>query len=223
MKKPLLLLLVLCLAVPVIAQTVSVRRAVLFSAMLPGTGELYSHSYNKGAMFLGAEMAILFTWWRLQQERQWKIDSYQAFASQYAGVPKGSDDNVYRRLQSYYSNEDYNAGIIRDARNYFLIYKNDPEAYEEYVSANIYSGDDAWQWQTHSKWYEFQTLRNEKQNLEIYAKFALGAALINRIVSIIDAARTARGYNEQALLNGTISVQPDWHKMGFFINYEYSF
>ena len=227
MKRIMLICLIACLALPALADTaqpkpVSVRRAVLYSALLPGAGELYAHSYNKGAFFLGTELAILFTWWRLTEEREWKIDSYKQYAAQYAGVPITGDDEVYRRLQNYYGSEDYNDGVTQDARNYFLIYLNDPEAYNEYISANIYTGEDTWQWQTQANWRQYQRLRNEKQDLEIYAKFALGAALVNRVISLIDAARTARNYNK-GLLNGSLSVVPNWEHQGFMVNYAYRF
>lgn len=227
MKKLLLSLLVLTLLTPILAQSteakpVSIRRAVIYSALLPGAGEIYAHSYNKGAFFLGVEAAILFSYFRLDSERQWKIDSYKEYAASFAGVPVCDNDDVYRRLQHYLSSDEYNKGVEQDARNYFLIYLNDEEAYQEYVDANVYTGDDTWQWASQAKWERYKELRGEKQDLEIYAKFALGAALINRVISIIDAARTARNYNH-GLLDGQLTVLPDWRNKGFFVNYAYHF
>jgi len=220
MHRFLLVLLVLVLLTPVMAQTVSVRRAVFYSALVPGLGEMYAGNTNKGAFFVGVEAAILFGSYRLEQERDWKIDDSQRYAEVYAGVPEGSSDDVYRRIQSYYCSDDYNEQYLRDGRNYYLIYKNDPDAYDEYVAANIYTGDETWEWQSEETWRHYQTLRKEKQDLEVYAKFAFGAMLVNRVISIVDAARTARAHNRYV---GSLSVQPDVRRSGFSLNYEYRF
>ena len=53
--------------------------------------------------------------------------------------------------------------------------------------------------------------------------FTFGAAILNRIVSIIDSAISVKKVNRKNSLLGNLVIEPDWKKKGMRISYEYNF
>ena len=223
MKKLFFLILILVLISGLYGKEVSTKKAMVFSLILPGSGELYAHNYNKAAGFFCTEATIIFAYFRLKSETEWAKNSYQQFAFSKADVSKDQDDSYYQLIQDYRSSDSFNASIYRDARNYFLIYKNDPIGYENYLEQNLVPQDMEWDWETTQSWLQYKELRREKQNLEVYTKFTFAAAILNRVISFIDAAITAKKYNRFNSEIGTFHIEPDWRKKGMKIYYEYKF
>ncbi len=223
MRKSLILLLFLTVLITLSAQEVSTLKAMALSAVLPGGGDLYMGNYEKGAAFISAEILIWFAYYKLDQERDWAIESYQDYASAYAGVPKGKDDSYYQRIQNFYSSDDYNDNLIRDARNYYLIYNNDPDAYQEYLDSYLIVEEEAWRWESSSHWSEYKRRRSRKQDFELYSNFAMGAAILNRIVSVISTATSARKHNRAYRALKNISFEPDLQNNGIRLNYAIHF
>ena len=100
---------------------------------------------------------------------------------------------------------------------------NDPQSYEEYLEKYLIPEDMEWDWENNKNWYKYKDLRHVKQDYEIYSNFTLAAAILNRIVSAIDSALSAKKLNEKGKYLGKLSFQPDWNKKGMIINYEYKF
>jgi len=223
MKRTLLILIIILLSLSLAGKDVSVKKAMFYSALVPGLGEMYTQNYSKGAIFLATETAIIFSYIRMQSELDWAKRSYKQYAFSVADVPTNMDDEYYQLIQNYMSSEEYNDNIIRDARNYFLIYNTDPEGYEAYLEANLISEEDSWHWANNDEWISYRSLRLKKQDYEIYTNFAFAAAILNRIISIIDSAVEARKLKRSGQYLGKLSVNPDWNKKGIEINYEYRF
>ena len=223
MKKIFLLILLLIISFNLFSQQLSAKKAMLYSAILPGLGEIYTKNPTKAGFFLGAEFAILFSYFRFKTETEWKIDSYEQFAFVNAGIPQNSSDVLYQNAQDYISSEEYNERIILAARNYFLIYYNDEEAYEEYLSYHLIPEEEGWDWENNKNWSKFQKLRRQKQDLEIYSNFAVAGLILNRLVSILDSAISAKKYNKQNQYYGKLYVAPVWENKGLKIGYEYKF
>jgi len=223
MKKILLLFFLLIISFNLFSQQLSARKAMLYSAILPGLGEIYTKNPTKAGFFLGAEFAILFSYFRFKSETEWKIDSYEQFAFANAGIPENSSDDLYQDAQDYISSEEYNARIILAARNYFLIYYHDEEAYQEYLNLHLIPEDEGWDWETGKNWSKFKKLRRQKQDLEICANFAVAGLILNRLVSVLDSAISAKKYNKQNKYYGKLTVAPVWENKGLKIGYEYKF
>jgi len=223
-KSVLILALLLVLSNVTFAEQVSVKKAVFLSLLIPGTGEIYAKSYNRGAIFLGTELLTYFSYFQLKKELDWAVDDYKNFAGQYAGIEaQNYPDEFYQKIQDWDSSERYNDVVFRDARNFYLIYSNDREAYDEYLRNNLYTGDNVWEWNSTGNWRKYRGLRQHKQDIEIYTKFVVGAALITRLISVIDAAGAARRYNRNQKDLGHIRVIPEIAKKGLMVQYEYKF
>jgi hypothetical protein len=220
MKKVILSILILTLLSLSLfsADQKSVKKAVLFSAILPGAGQLYNGSYSKMGVFLSSEAAIWFAKNRFQNEEKWAENSYRLYAFQKAGVPVNVDNKRYNDIQNYISSEQYNNQVELAARNYFLIQNYDPEAYQQYIMENTYSDEEAWKWKTNEDRMQFKEIRRHKHRYEIYDNFTVGAMVINRLISVIDAAKTTKKQNKYS-----IYANPTNNGKGLTLNYEYKF
>lgn len=223
MKKAILLAIILIFCISLAAEQKSIRKAMALSVVLPGAGEIYAHEYSKAAVFLSLEAAAIFTYLRLQNERQWAVKSYKQFAFGIADIPKDREDFYYQLLQDYISSDLYNESIIRDARNYFIIYNNDPVGYEEYLDKYLVPEEMSWDWENDRNWYKYRALRRNKQDMEIYMKFAFAAVVLNRLISMIDSAVSAKRYNQKNEAFGSLMIYPDLTRKEIKINYEYRF
>lgn len=196
----------------------SVKKAVLLSAILPGAGQLYSQNYTRMGTFFASESAIWFCKARFKQEEKWAQNSCDTYAYKMAGVPMKSDKEHYTLVANYTSSEDYNNKVELAARNYYLIYAYDPEAYEQYIMENTFHDQDSWEWKTNEDRMQFKELRRRKQRYSIYDNFTVGALVINRIISVIDAGKSAKSYNRHH-----VYASPTETGKGLSLNYEYKF
>lgn len=203
----------------------SIRKSMFYSLLTPGLGQIYNHDYTKAGIFLTTELVVIASYFRLKAETDWAINSYQLFAWNKASIPENSSDDYYQLVQDYMSSEDYNAGVINFARNVFLSANSpyyNPEQYYQYLEDYLIPSDLSWDWQLERNWLHYRELRRNKQDLEIYMNFAFAAAILNRIVSVVDAAISARKIKKIPLLSN-LNLQPDWQKKGVRVYYEYNF
>jgi hypothetical protein len=218
------LLFQFCLTALFFFQTVhadySFPKSIAFSAVAPGTGQLYLNKPTKAGVFFSADLILIFSYFRFKDEKNWAIHSYKQYAESIIGLDRTSQESDYRLVQNFFSSEDYNANVRRYARDRFLIFGNDTTAYYEYLEANIIPDSEGWHWQTRENWKKYRQIRTEKQDYEIYSNFAVGALVLNRVVSVIDAALTTKKLN-RTLRN--VSIEPNFSKNGFEVTYEISF
>jgi hypothetical protein len=107
----------------------SLSRAVLSSAVLPGSGQLYLNKSTKAGIFFASELALLFSFYRFRSEREWSINSYQQFANKIVGLELDSDESDYNFVQQYFSYEEYNNAVYKFARDRYLMFNSDTEGY----------------------------------------------------------------------------------------------
>ena len=226
MKKIATLFILLSIITSVSAEQLSIKKAVLLSALVPGLGEIYTKDYTKAGIFLSTELAIVFSYIRLSSETEWAIKSYEQFAYSKADIPKKSSGKYYQLIQDYFSSEEYNENVISFARNVYLSANSpyyNPAYYYDYLDSYLIPDEQAWDWQNNRNWYKYKDLRRKKQDFEILMNFTFGAAILNRIVSVIDSAISAKKINRKNSLLGNLIVEPDWKKKGMKISYEYNF
>jgi len=100
---------------------------------------------------------------------------------------------------------------------------NDPTEYASFISDYTYTGDEAWDWNNLNSYHKYYNLRKTRQELVIYKNFAVSATIINRIVSIVDAALVAKKWNRFHQQYGYLDVQPDFRKKGVKLVYTIHF
>ncbi|MDI6738831.1 MAG: hypothetical protein QME74_00520 [Candidatus Edwardsbacteria bacterium] len=173
----------------------SIKKALFMSLAVPGAGEYYVGSKKYAAGFLTAE-GLIWTFALVSkfQGEMWKRD-YRNYAAQQAGANFArDDDNYYRDIYEYPNSDWYNEDQWRQAREQ---YPNDPAAQAAFVSGRLYSSDDAWRWQSAEQWNSFRSLRVKSRTALQRISYAAGSALLNHLLSGVNAARLARGYNKR--------------------------
>ncbi len=171
----------------------SIKQAFFMSLALPGAGEYYVGAKRYAAGFLTAEGLIWgFALVSKFQGDMWRSD-YRNYAAQQAGANYGrEDDNYYRDVYEYPNSEWYNEDQWRQAREQ---YPTDPQAQAAFVAGRLYGTADAWRWTTESDWDRYRSMRVKSRKALQRISYAAGSALLNHLLSAVNAARLARSYN----------------------------
>jgi len=164
-------------------------RLMLQSVTVPGWGQASLGQRRTAIAFALLEAGVwgAFTTFRIQEHM--RRQTYERTAMLFAGIDLSGRDEEYRRIVGLYpSSEEYNRLVVRrDATN---LYFGDPEAYAAYIAEHEIRGDDAWSWGNEDDFLRYRTERQATQRASKHAQDALAAALINRLVSVIHAARS---------------------------------
>lgn len=177
------------------AKRKSIKKAFFLSLAVPGAGEYYvgQKAYTRG--FLASEALIWsFALFSRYQGVMWR-DDYIAYAAAQAGANSGrSDDLYYQNIYEWPNSEWYNEYQWAEARD---LYPDDPAAQAAYVADKLYSAEDAWEWQSAEEWDLFRNLRVKSESAYRRVTYAAGAALLNHLLSAVNAARLAKGHNDR--------------------------
>ena len=174
-------------------------RAIGSSLLLPGLGQRATGHPGRARVFLAAEAAILIGYISGEAQGYVRKQSYVEYAEQFAGVRGAQDkpDWYYRNLGRFPSSDEYIDEIARTAR---AIYGDDLAQREAYVERNAPGPDELWAWRSEADRQEYRSRRQASRSALRRANLFLGAALLNRIVSAVDAARLAgRGGHHSTL------------------------
>jgi hypothetical protein len=123
-------------------------------------------------------------------------DDYRLYAASVAGANQGGgfDETYYDALEFNISSEEFNAKVREDARGLF---PNDPEEQEKYVRERIFTGEFAWLWPSSDALREYKNLRSSSRSALQKATYALGLAVVNRVVSALNILRFGGDKNEK--------------------------
>lgn len=189
-------LAVICLMGPVSEASTTTRSpgaAFLLSALVPGLGECYAGSPSRGRAFFLAEAGIWVSFGAFR--------SYSSIRNEDARLLAASRANARADGPLTFS------GTTPGGLDYTLDYLHDIEFYDSRADfnrrsqwdfgpeAHLYPETDSWQWSWESvaDRLAYRRLRNSERTARARSVYALGAAVLNRLVSGIDAARLARG------------------------------
>ncbi len=177
---------------------ISRGKAIGASLLLPGLGQLYTGHKGRATVFFVADAVIWLSFIALRVQGDVRQDRYITYAELYADIysAQGKPDWYYRNLGSYNSSDDYEHDIARSAR---AIYGDDLEAREAYVARERPSPDEAWVWRANANRLEYSEMRKGSRDSYHRASLTLGLALLNRVISAVDAARLAGKSGSQAL------------------------
>ncbi len=159
-------------------KSISMKKALLLSILLPGAGQYYADATFKGQVFMGVEAAIWSVFIGYRVYGGWKKDDYRDYAAAYAGVDHtGKSDEFYDWLAFYDSREEFN----QLGRLYY------PE--RDYLPDNA-SYD--WQWQSEEHRARYKKLKDDSEIAFRNSTFLIALAVANRVVAGIDTYRTVK-------------------------------
>ena len=171
----------------------NVGLAIIYSLLLPGMGELYAGSYSSGKYFTIAEGALWATYLGFNAYGNWQKNNYKSFAAANGGVNNnGKNSDYYANVGLYTSINEYNNTQAFD-RNFAAMY-NPVQYYWNWI------GQDR-------KTYRSMWLSSE--NAFNNLRFVVGAMILNRIISAINAVRLVSRYNKS--IDESANKGVDWN------------
>jgi len=153
--------------------------AGLLSLVLPGAGQYYNGDRTKAAVFVGAEAAVWAGYLIFNDQGNGYEQDYKQYAEVYAGVSGEHDADYWRAMSRYLDGDAYNEALLRDARSSGI----DPPV--------LLDGDDIWQWRNQDYQYDYRVIRADAKRSYDRRDFMTAFAVVNRIVSVVDAVRSA--------------------------------
>lgn len=165
--------------------------AIFYSFLLPGMGELYAGGFDSGKYFTIAEATLwgVFTGFKLYAYN--RESSYKSYAQVTGGV------NLNDKNEDYFAN----VGLYGSLTEY-----NNDMALKRRFSDMYNPATHNWDWNTgeERKIYRDMWLSSETANNNI--RFVVGAMLVNRVISIINAIRVTARHN-----NSLEEQQSSWN------------
>jgi hypothetical protein len=160
----------------------SVILAITYSILLPGMGELYAGNYSSGKYFTIAEGVFWGTYIGMNQYSNWQKDRYHSFAVSNGGVNlAGKDDGYFTNIGIYTDINEYNDDMSRNGD------------FNKMYNTQL----DYWKWTGNDrKTYRAMWTAGELAHNNL--RFVIGALVLNRVVSAINAARIAAAFNRNA-------------------------
>ncbi|MCX8105936.1 MAG: DUF5683 domain-containing protein [Ignavibacterium album] len=154
--------------------------AIIYSLLLPGMGELYADNYSSGKYFTIVEGALWTTFIGMNVYGNWQENRYKTYAQTYAGInPEGKDEDFYATIGLYTSIESYNNEKALERR------------YDEMLSEQKFY----WKWNTTEERKTYRSMWTSSEQTFNDIRFVVGAMLVNRLLSAINAVRSVSSYN----------------------------
>ncbi|MFA6977812.1 MAG: hypothetical protein WC209_00700 [Ignavibacteriaceae bacterium] len=155
--------------------------AILYSALLPGMGELYADNYESGKYFTITDVALYGVYFGVNTYGDWKKENYKSFAQTYGGVASiGKNDDYFATIGNYKNIDQYNDEKALEQR------------FTEMFDKNIMN----WKWENETQRRQYRGMWLSSQRAYNNLQFVVGAMLVNRLVSIINAVRSVVAYNK---------------------------
>lgn len=163
--------------------------AVLYSLLLPGMGELYAGSYNSGIYFTIADGVLWSTFIGMNVYGNWQKDRYIAYAQTKAGITtEYKDDNFYATIGDYSDIDKYNDQMALEGN------------FQDMYSPQYYY----WKWNSTEDRRSYRSMWVSSEQTFNDVRFVVGALILNRVVSAINAVRLVSKYNN------SISEEVGW-------------
>jgi hypothetical protein len=180
----------------VVNEEKSVFRAVVFSLLMPGMGELYAGDYATGKYFTILEASLWGAFLGTDYYAGWQEDNYRAYASAYGEVdPAGKDADYYANVGLYRSVEQYNEDMSLQG-----------EFRKMYDPA-----ESNWRWETDAEREEYRSRWLASEEAYNNIQFIVGAMIVNRLASAIIAGRLVSKRNaalEESAWNVSAQATP---------------
>ena len=155
--------------------------AILYSILLPGMGELYAGDYSSGKYFTIADGVLWGAFAGFETYGIWKENDYKSFAESKGGVNlSGKQSDYFANIGIYQSIDDYNAAmeLNRD--------------FEKTYNTTTYY----WKWNDNEQRKTYRDLWSSSESAYTNVRFVVGALILNRLISAVNAVRLVSAYNK---------------------------
>jgi hypothetical protein len=171
----------------------SVALAMTASAILPGLGEQYIGRGDRAKIFFVAEAVIwtAFAYYRI--EGNLRQDRAIEFARTHGQASTQGDADYYEHIGQWLSLDEWHEIVRRDAR---LRFPDDPDAQASFFEENKkYDESRFWEWADDEVRTDYRVLRSRFEKSYRNSRLVAGAALVNRLVSVVHVMTLTRRQN----------------------------
>ena len=162
-------------------KSVSVKKALLYSILLPGLG----HKYVEGGRwtpwavtYTAADVGLWLSLFGGEWQRDHLENSYTTLASRSSGAQlDGKDRTFYLNLASFESSDRYLETMLRNRAWDLIDYVSDPAFH--------------WEWESQTDFERFRDLRDDAESLRRRRSILIASLVANRLLSGAIAARKA--------------------------------
>ena len=219
-KKMILIMMILTIVTGLFAETEkSALKAMAMSAVLPGAGQMYLGNNIKAGIFMTTDIIVIGSYLRFQQEKNLAIDNYKKYAYVKAGLRQNADEDIYNLAHRYRSSDRYNELYAQNLQNRLILGYITQRQQEEWFDMYKIQDEDSWNWEYESDFIKYRNYRTDKLDYELYASFAVGAMILNRIISMLDATIFTNRLNR----DNRLYSMPDFQNNGMTMIYEFKF
>lgn len=162
------------------------RGGMARSLLLPGWGQSHLGHKTRGLVFMGVEAATWMGAGLSYIEASWEQDNYRGLALNKAGIDvSGSSRDFQDDVGGYMSSDDFNTYIRQLARYY---YPDDPVAQQQYYQQHAVPEGSGWNWSSEAERLAYRDALRESREWYRRTTYIAMFAVVNRVVSAIDAA-----------------------------------
>ena len=161
----------------------SMFKSVALSLLVPGGGQYYIGHKKTAYYFFAAEALTWVGYASFKVYGNWKEDDYIRYAAVHANAQLDGKSKDFVDLVAFYQDiYEYNS----------LARAFDPD--RPYLTD---TPENHWVWQSDAERQAFRDLKNRSREADRRADFMIGVAVVDRIISVIDAVRATRKHNRQ--------------------------
>ncbi len=172
------------------------------SIVVPGVGHRILQRPVASFLYTTTDVLALFGAVLCYGQSRRLTSNAQAYAWAYAGASAPSDDDAYWR----------NIGYYMDAQQYNTVQELNRTPQNSYLDTDTW-----WRWPGEEFMDEYNKLRTSSRKFQVASSFLLGALVLNRVVSFVDARTSIRRANRTAL--STVQFTPvysfDYYDYGY--------
>lgn len=186
--------------------------AILYSLLLPGMGELYADGYESGKYFTIADGVLWGTFVGMNVYGNWEENRYKSYAETKANVDlAGKDKDYFAIIGQYSSIESYNNEKALE-RNFDEIYNT-----ERFF----------WKWNSTEERRTYRDMWSSSEQTFNNVRFVVGALILNRVISAINAVRLVSAYNnrlqDELSWNVSFGVEQQFNQNTMVLNFVKAF
>jgi len=165
----------------------SMSRAILYSLLLPGLGELYIGNDNRAKTFFIVDGVLWTAFIVFQIQGHRREDSYQQYAQTFAGVAStGHSDDYYSAIGQFGSSDVYESELKKESR-LELWPDVGYDAMERYYLENRVEDFEEWEWSSFDNRVDYRELRSSSTLAYRRSGYFLAAAALNRVIASLFA------------------------------------
>lgn len=155
-------------------------QAIIYSLLLPGMGELYAEGYDSGIYFTIADGVLWGVFIGMNVYGNWQQDRYISYAQSKAGITTNNkDEDYYATIGEYLDIDRY----------------NDEKAFERDFTAMYDRDKFFWKWSSTEERRTYRDMWISSEQTFNDVRFVVGALILNRVISAINAVRLVSKYN----------------------------